>query len=39
MNKVVPGYLQPWYAYDATTGGNFDEIEKLFSLLLQCGPE
>ena len=38
LKAAVPTSLQPWYADDATTGGEFDEINKVFSLLQTMGP-
>ena len=38
LKAAVPTSLQPWYTDNATAGGNFEEIETVFSSLLSKGP-
>ena len=38
MKGAVPTALQPWYADDAAVEGIFEEIEKVFNLLMSTGP-
>ena len=37
MKGAVPTALQPWYADDAAVEGIFEEIEKVFNLLMSTG--
>ena len=38
LKAAVPTCLQPWYADNAAVGGSFDDVKKVFSLLLTTGP-
>ena len=38
LKAVEPTVLQPWYADDTAIGGSFDNVKKVFSLLVTTGP-